>query len=113
MKIFRPAHEEPKKLWLGYILLPYGEFYHKTKDFLKAKPGDILRFYNGTDVVIKRVWLIPCDEMCEFLCQMRYGISWEKAFSRWLSYARLEGNGKDVFSTSQCLLVIYDLPHLE
>lgn len=109
-KIFRPAHEEPGKMWLNYILLPYGEYYAKTKVFLDAKEGDTLRFYNGRDVSIKSVMLIACDKTCDFLCKMRYGITWDKAFKRWLSYARLEGNGKDILSRTKCILVVYENP---
>jgi len=107
-RIFKPAHEEPGKFWLNYILLPYGEFYQKTKVFLEAKPGDTLRFFNGPDVKIESVMLIACDKTCDFLCKMRYGITWEKAFKRWLSYARLEGNSADILSKTRCLLVVYN-----
>lgn len=106
-RIFRPAHEEPGRFWLDYILLPYGEFYAKTSGFLKAKSGDTLRFFNGPDVEIESVSLINADSVCDFLCKMRYGITWDVAFKRWLSYARLEGNGKDILSRDKCMLVIY------
>lgn len=107
-KIFRPSHELPGKFWLNYILLPYGDFYEKYKKFLTAEPGDTLRFYNGPDVRIEKVMLIKCDEVCNFLCKMRYGITWDKAFEIWLRYARMEGNGKDILSRSKCLLVVYN-----
>lgn len=107
-KIFKPAHEEPGRMWLNYILLPYGEYYDKTKVFLDAKEGDIIRFFNGGEFRIKSVMLIACDKTCDFLCKMRYGITWDKAFARWLSYARLEGNGKDILSKTKCILVVYE-----
>ena len=107
-KIFKPAHEEPGNFRLNYILLPYGEFYQKTKEFLDAKAGDTLRFYNGPDVRIESVMLIACDKTCDFLCRMRYGITWDKAFAKWLSYARLEGHGKDILSRAKCILVVYE-----
>lgn len=107
-KIFKPAHEEPGNFRLNYILLPYGEFYQKTKEFLDAKAGDTLRFYNGPDVRIESVMLISCDKTCDFLCRMRYGITWDKAFAKWLSYARLEGHGKDILSRAKCILVVYE-----
>lgn len=107
-KVFKPAHEEPGNFRLNYILLPYGEFYQKTKEFLDAKAGDTLRFYNGPDVRIESVMLIACDKTCDFLCRMRYGITWDKAFAKWLSYARLEGHGKDILSRTKCLLVVYE-----
>lgn len=107
-RVFKPAHEEPGKMWLNYILLPYGEFYKKTNVFLEAKPGDTMRFFNGPDVQIESVMLIACDKTCDFLCKMRYGITWDKAFSKWLSYARMEGNGKDILSRTKCILVVYE-----
>ena len=107
-RIFKPAHEEPSKMWLNYILLPYGEFYEKTKVFLEARSGDILRFFNGPEVSIESVLLIACDKTCDFLCKMRYGISWDKAFAKWLSYARLDGHGKDILSKTKCILVVYE-----
>lgn len=107
-KIFKPAHDEPGRMWLNYILLPYGEYYEKTKAFLDAREGDILRFFNGSDFSIKSVMLIECDKVCDFLCKMRYGISWSKALDRWLGYARLEGNGKNILSKRYCILVVYE-----
>ena len=106
-KIFKPSHEEPGKMWLNYILLPYGEFYEKTKCFLDAKPGDTMRFFNGPDVNIESVLLIACDKTCDFLCKMRYGVTWDVAFKRWVGYARMEGHGKDILSRNKCLLVVY------
>ena len=106
-KIYKPAHELPGKMWLDYILLPYGQFY-KTAKFLEAKKGDALRFFNGPDVEIETVRLIPCDAVCDFLCKMRYGITWDIAFKKWLSYAKMEGNGSDVLSTSECILIVFD-----
>lgn len=107
-RTFKPAHELPGKFWLNYILLPYGEYYDKYKDFLKAEKGDILRFFNGPEVEIEKVMLIRCDEVCNFLCKMRYGITWDKAFQIWLRYARMEGNGSDILSRTKCLLVVYN-----
>jgi len=100
-------HEEPGEFYLDYILLPYGEYYSKTKDFLDAKTGDTLRFFNGPEYEIESVTLIPQDKMCDLLCRMRYGISWKVAFEKWRSYAILEGNGKRVLSTKECLFVVY------
>lgn len=107
-KIFKPAHEKPGDFRLDYILLPYGEYYDKTKVFLSAERGDTLRFFNGPDVQIDKVLLIKCDAVCDFLCRMRYGISWDKAFKVWLRYARMEGHDRDILSTDKCLLVFYD-----
>ena len=55
-KTYKVQHLEPSTPWLGFILLPYGEFYRPTKDLLKAKPGDILRFFQGSDYTIERVY---------------------------------------------------------
>lgn len=107
-KIFKPAHELPGPFWLNFILLPYGEFYQKTKVFLSAVKGDTLRFFNGPDVTIDRVMLIDCDAVCDFLSRMRYGITWDKAMQVWLRYARMEGHDKDVLSTKKCILVVYE-----
>lgn len=106
-KIYKAFQEETQKKWLNYILLPYGEFYTKTKNILNAKAGDTLRFFNGPEVSIERVMLIACDGVCDFLCKMRYGVTWDIAFRKWLSYARMEGNGKDILSKSKCILVVY------
>lgn len=107
-KVFKPAHSKPGMYWLGYILLPYGEFYPKTRDFLEAKRGDLMRFFNGPTYRIYGVMKIKQDSICDFLCRMRYGIPWKRAFDRWLKYARMEGHGKGILSTQECLLVIYE-----
>lgn len=91
----------------NYILLPYGEFYKKTRVFLDAKDGDTMRFFNGPEVTIRSVKVIETGVACDALSMMRYGITWDKAFNRWLSYARMEGHGKDILSKSKCILVIY------
>jgi len=106
-KVFKPLHRVPGEMQLDYILLPYGLFYNKTKDFLNAKKGDILRFFNGPEYEIDSVALIRQDRLCDILCRMRYGISWDKAFAQWKKYALLEGNGHDVLSTTECLFVAY------
>lgn len=106
-RIFKPSHEEPKDFYLDYILLPYGQFYEKTRVFLEAKTGDILRFFNGPEFPIESVTLIKCDKVCDILCRMRYGISWEAAFSRWCRYVMLEGNGRSILSKEECIFVVY------
>ena len=106
--IFKPNHAEPGEFYLDYVLLPYGIYYDKTKPFADAKQGDILRFYNGPEYVIDSVSLIKQDRVCDVLCRMRYGISWKAAFEKWKQYAMLEGNGKDILSTEECLLVVYE-----
>lgn len=106
-RIFRPNHEEPGAFCLDYILLPYGAFYRKTSGLLDAKTGDTLRFFNGPEYPIESVMLIKCDRLCDFLCRMRYGISWDAALKIWQRYAVMEGNGKDVLSTEECFLVIF------
>lgn len=107
MSIYKPNHEEPGDFWLDYILLPYGEFYEKTKVFLNAKKGDTLRFFNGGDFPIESVKVIPSDWTADFLCRMRYGIEWEKALEIWTRYAVLEGNAKAILSKEKCILVVY------
>ena len=107
-RIFKPNHEEPKYWWMGYILLPYGDYYSPTKEIATAKKGDILRFFNGSDVVIDHVALIDQDKLCDLLCRIRYGIPWRAALARWQSYAVLEGHGKNVISSEKCLWVVYD-----
>lgn len=107
-RTFKPNHKEPGPMQLDFILLPYGAFYDKTKAFVEAKTGDILRFFNGPEYRIESVALIKCDKVCDLLCRMRYGISWEAAFRKWQSYAVLEGNGKDILSKEECFLVFYE-----
>lgn len=106
-QILKPSHEEPGAFHLDYILLPYGIFYEKTNKFLEAKKGDTLRFFNGPEYPIDSVSLIKQDRVCDILCRMRYGVSWKVAFEKWKSYARLEGYGRDILSTDECLLVVY------
>lgn len=106
-RIYKVAHAEPGDFHLNYILLPYGAYYDKTNVLLNANPGDTLRFFNGPDVMIDSVTLISCDSICDFLCKMRYGITWDMAFAKWLSYARMEGHGKEILSTEKCILVVY------
>lgn len=107
-KTYKVQHLEPSTPWLGFILLPYGEFYRPTKDLLKAKPGDILRFFQGSDYAIERVMKIPQDSVCDMLCRIAYGIPWAVALKKWQSYAMLEGNDRNVISSDYCLWVIYD-----
>ena len=106
--MLKPQHELPGKFWLDYILLPYGLFYDRTNKFLEAKPGDTMRFFNGPEVRIDKVILIENPAFCDILCRMRYGISWDKAFQKWLSYARMEGNGKDILDPKKCIMVVYE-----
>lgn len=105
-KTFKPAHEVPKDFYSDYILLPYGVFYEKTKEILGAKPGDILRFFNGPEFPIERVELVS-GRMCDVLCRMRYGISWEAAFRKWQKYVTLDGHTKDILSKNECIMVVY------
>lgn len=107
-KIHKVSHEVPGEFRNDYILLPYGEFYLKTKYVLDARPGDTLRFFNGPDVVVLRSFLVSDLNVIDFLCRMRYGIPWEFAFKKWLSYARLEGNGRDILSKDKCIVVSYE-----
>lgn len=109
-KIYKPNHEEPGGFCLNYILLPYGEYYNKTKMFQNAQPGETLRFFNGPDVVIDRVLLLRNIAVIDTMCRMRYGISWDKAFAKWLAYARMEGNGKDILDPKKCYMVVYANP---
>jgi len=106
--VFKPDHMEPFGFCLDFILLPYGEYYEKTRDFKNAKKGDILRFFNGPEYEIFNVSLIKQDKFCDLLCRMRYGIPWSVAFEKWTRYAVLEGHGKGVLSKEECFLVVYD-----
>lgn len=106
-KVFKPAHEEPGPFFLDYILLPYGEFYDKTKDMVSAKRGDTLRFFNGPEYEIDSVSLIPQDKQCDILCRMRYNVAFSKVFEIWRRYALLEGYGKDILSTEVCIFMVY------
>ena len=107
VRIFKVNHAEPNDFRWDFILLPYGEYYAKTAELLKARPGDTLRFYEGRDVEIQAVRLIEDEVLCNILCRMRYGIVWEAAFSRWLRYARLEGHGKSIIVKDKCILVAF------
>lgn len=106
-RTFKSYHEEPGESSLDYILLPYGAFYRKTSGLLEAKTGDMLRFFNGPEYPIESVMLIKCDRLCDLLCRMRYGISWEAALKIWQRYAVMEGHGKSVLSTQECILIFF------
>lgn len=106
-RVFKPKHEVPKDPFLDYIILPYGEFYKDTKGFLEAKTGDILRFFNGPEFEIESVMKIRCDRLCDMLCRMRYGVSWNAVLARWQRYATLDGSGKQIISTEECIMVVY------
>lgn len=101
-------HSEPGDPVFGYFLLPYGIFYEKTRVFLDAKPGDPMRFFNGPECRIVKTMLVSDPSLCDLLCRIRYGVSWAVAFKRWLGYALMEGNGKDILSPNECILVAYD-----
>lgn len=107
-RVYKPAHAEPGEMQLDYILLPYGEFYEKTKVFLDAKKGDRIRLFNGGEYAIQSVSLVTSGKMCELLCQMRYGVPWHRAYEIWLSYARMEGHGRDILKKDNCIIVSYD-----
>ena len=107
-KTFSVQHQEPRGSWLGYILLPYGDFYKPTKEIARAKQGDVIRFYHGGEYRIERVMKIPQDDVCDMLCRVMYGIPWSLALKKWQSYAVIDGNDKDVISSDYCLWVIYD-----
>lgn len=106
-KVFKPAHDEPGPFYLDYILLPYGEFYDKTKRFVTAKKGDILRFHNGPQYEIDSVSLIPQDKQCDILCRMRYNMAFDKVFEIWRRYALMEGYGKQILSTEECIFIVF------
>lgn len=108
---FKPNHSEPGAFHLDYILLPFGTFYDKTNKIAEAKKGDKIRFFNGPEYLIDNVSLIKQDKFCDILCRMRYGIPWQNAFAKWQSYARMEGYGKDILSTEECILVVYEKDH--
>lgn len=106
-RIFKPAHSDPGDFFLDYILLPYGAFY-KTAEFLSAKKGDIIRLFNGGEFAVESTSLVEGERLCEQLCRVRYGIGWRTAFRRWLSYARMEGNGKDILSPDKCIMIVFN-----
>lgn len=109
-RVFRVNHEEPNGFKMDYILLPYGAYYKKTASLLEAKPGDMLRFYNGRDVEIQAVGLVEDGVICNILSRMRYGIPWGMALSIWRRYAIMEGNGKDILVDGKCIMVAFKWP---
>ena len=108
-KTYRPQHEKPGPFRLDYILLPYGAYYEKTRVFLDAKKGDKMRFFNGPEVLIEDVRLIEDINSCDVMCRVRYGVSWHVAYERWLSYARMEGNNRDIISKNCCIAVFFGI----
>ena len=107
-RIYRVDHEEPNDFRWDYIILPYGEYYRKTANLLQAKPGDVVRFFQGRDAEIRAVRLVEDPVLCNILCKMRYGIPWLAAFKRWRSYAILEGHGKDILVEGKCIIVAFN-----
>lgn len=97
----------PGEPWLGFILLPYGLYYEKTRCFLDAKTGDRMQFLDGPEVTIDSVTVVEGERMCDVLCRVRYGVKWKVALERWLRYARIEGYGKDIFVPEKCIMVVY------
>lgn len=97
----------PGEPWLGFILLPYGLYYEKTRCFLDAKTGDRMQFLDGPEVTIDSVTVVEGERMCDVLCRVRYGVKWKVALERWLRYARIEGHGKDIFVPEKCIMVVY------
>lgn len=106
-KIFEPKHTEPGIFRLDYILLPIGYAYNT--EYLEAKAGDTLRFFNGTDYDICAVRRLKIKSAeTDILCRMRYGITIKGALMRWKENARLEGHSPQVISTEECLWVVYE-----
>ena len=106
-RILRPNHAEPGPLKLGFFLLPYGDYYDKTKVFLKAKRGDKIRFFQGPDVRFDFAYVVSGKAMCEALARIRYGHPWKACYKRWQRYARMEGCGRDILLDDKCILVAY------
>lgn len=92
---------------MDYILLPFGDFYEKTRCYLDAKTGDKMQFMDGEEVTIDSVMVVEGERMCDVLCRIRYGVKFKVAFSRWMRYARIEGHGKDILVPNKCIMVLY------
>lgn len=107
-RTYKIDHEEPNDFRWDYVLLPYGVFYKKTSVLLDAKPGDMIRFFQGRYAEIRSVRLIEDPVLCDILCKMRYGISWYVAFKKWQGYAVLEGNGRDILVSDKCIIVAFN-----
>ena len=107
-KIIKPSHELPGEFWLDYILLPYGEYYAKSQEVIKASSGDTLRFFNGPDVTIDSIVVLDEAKVIDIMCRMRYGVSWDKAFAVWLRYARMEGHDRGILDEHKCILVTFN-----
>lgn len=105
--LFKVAHEEPNDYRWDYIVLPYSAYYPRSVEIMKARPGDMLRFFEGRDVEITAVHVIEDADLCNTLCRMRYGISWAAAFDRWRRNAVLDGNGRDILSRDKCIMVAF------
>lgn len=105
--MYKVSHSEPGEPKLDFILLPYGDFYDKTNVLLDAKSGETIRFFNGPECKIHSVHKIPIDRVFSALCQMRYGFGRDVVLRKWQSNARIEGHGKDIISTKECIIVFY------
>ena len=106
--VFKPSHELPGDLKSDYIILPYGEFYQKSSKMMQAKRGDTIRFFNGPERKIVGVFRVTQPDVCDALCRVRYGISWQVALAKWQRYAEMEGNGKGIISPNECLMVVFE-----
>lgn len=105
--IYKLPHKEPFGTWLSFILLPLGEYYKPTKQIATAKKGDTLRFFNGADRQIEKVIRLTDMQLIDMLCRTRYGIGWNAVLKKWQSNAIIQGNGKEVISMCECLVVFY------
>lgn len=104
---YRAPHAEPGPFRQNYIILPYGMYYDKTKGFLNAKKGDTIRLFKGREFYISSAKLIEGEDLCDVLCRVRYGMPWYMVLKQWQRYAVMEGNGKAILSTNQCIMIIY------
>ena len=108
MGLFRIDHEEPGAFCGNYVLLPYGYYYYHTKPLLDAKEGDVMRFFNGRDAIIRSVCLVEGAGVCDALCRFRYGVPWSAAFARWVRYAVMQGNARGVLDPGKCIMIMFE-----
>lgn len=106
-RVLKARHFEPGAFQMGYILLPIG--YSYNSEWVTAKKGDFIRLHDGGTYRIYCVRTIKVrGGLADLLSRIRYGITIAGCIQRWKDNAKLEGNGRNAVSDSECLWVIYE-----
>lgn len=107
---------EMAKFRLGYhtsrfrsnlIILPIGLYYNR--EIRKIKPGDYVEFSDGVERRVEFALLMPIHgALTEYLCRKTYTGAMQVVMKRWYANALMEGFGRDVIDTEQCLMIFFE-----